>query len=251
MNTLRKSTRANSFGWLGCPAPKSDRAQVVQLVGGLGVGGTKRTSTTTRGDGRTGGAARGFPRSAPPAAAIWSATSASTWSRVADHASPICCPWPRPRPCRGGALDCCSCWPWPRWPRRWRPWWCFRPLTCRGGGGRPWDLRAVCLLRYLPRRRLFSIMARAACVGSVSDTPNACAIIRSSMDSPARAFCRGEALNPAGSRYAPGGRSERCLLPSCWPSLHRGSGGRPRSGCTRLPRPTGAVAASPPASLTV
>jgi hypothetical protein len=109
-------------------------------------------------------------------------------------------------------------------------------------------LRAVCLPRCLPRRRLFSIIARAVCVGSMSDTPKACAIIRSSNDRPARAFCCGGALVPAVPRYAPGGRSERRLWSSCWPSPHRGSDRRPRSDCTWRSWPTIAAAASPPAS---
>jgi hypothetical protein len=222
-----RSARIISFGWLGGPAPKIERAQAVQLVGGLGVGGTKRTSTTTRGDGRLGEAARGFPRSTLPAAAIRFATSASTWSRVADHASLAGWPCPRPRPWRGCAPGRGAWRPRPRWPRCERFCWRFRPGGCRGGGGRPRDLRAVSLPRYLPRRRPFSIISRADWVRSMLGTSKACAIIRSSTDSPGRAFGRGGALTPALSRYAPGGRSELWVWPSCWSSPHRGSGGRP------------------------
>ena len=85
----------------------------------------------------------------------------------------------------------------------------------RNGVGLPRDLRAVCLFRVLPRRRLFSMISRAAVRASSSDTPNARAIIRSSTDILARAFCRGGALSPTGSRYAPGGRSEFRRWSSC------------------------------------
>ena len=110
-----------------------------------------------------------------------------------------------------------------------------------GGGGRPCELRAVCVLLCLPRRHRVSMIARAAVVGSIDpDTPNALATIRSSTVIVVRVFCRGGALDLSGSRYAPGGRSGRRPSPSWRPSPRRGSSGRPRSGGTR---PRGAPAA--------